>query len=92
MKTIRLFATVRELAGAKSIAVPCEDGCTVRELINAIHTVNPLIAAQLLDDQGALSNVIHIYVRGRNVEYLQGLDSVIDAGDDVLLVPPMAGG
>ena len=58
----------------------------------AIHTVNPLIGAQLLDDQGALSNVIYIYVRGRNVEYLQGLDSVIDAGDDVLLVPPMAGG
>jgi molybdopterin synthase sulfur carrier subunit len=83
---------VRDLAGAKSLAVPFDDGCTARELIQAIDRANPQIAAQLLDEEGGLSNLIHIYVRGRNIEYLQGLDTVIEAGDDVLLVPPMAGG
>jgi len=92
MKTIRLFATIRDMAGAKTLNVPFEPGGTVRDLIQAIRQVNPTIAEKILDEQGQLSNLVFIYVHGRNIEWLDGLDTVIAAQDDVMLVPPMAGG
>jgi sulfur-carrier protein len=92
MKDVKLFATLRTMAGTKKLQVPFEDGGTVRDLVAAIGAVHPEIAAKLLDESGALSQVVHIYVHGRNVEWLDGLDTVINEGDDVLLVPPAAGG
>jgi molybdopterin synthase sulfur carrier subunit len=92
MKTIRLMATVRDMAGTKFLDVPFEAGGTVRELIAAIGQVHPAIAALLVDEQGCLSSVVHIYVGGRNVEWLRGLDTVIREADAVLLIPPVAGG
>jgi molybdopterin synthase sulfur carrier subunit len=92
MKTIKLFATLRDIAGTKNLDVPFEAGQTVRDLIRAIDATCPEIGSKLVDAQGNLSQVIHIYVRGRNVEWLNGLDTVIRDEDDVLLVPPAAGG
>lgn len=92
MKTIKLFATLRDIAGTKKLDVPFETGQTVRELIQAINDVNPAIGTALLNTDGDLSKVVHVYVRGRNVEWLDGLDTVIHEDDDVLLVPPAAGG
>ena len=92
MKTIKLFATVREMAGAKSLSVPFQDGGTVRDLVRAIQQVNPAIGDKLIDEHGQLTPIVHIYVRGRNVEWMEGLDTVVQRDDDVLLVPPTAGG
>lgn len=92
MKTIRLFATVRELVGSKRLSVPFEDGDTVRTLVQHINAACPELGAKLVDADGGLSSLIHIYVRGRNVEWLDGLDTVVSAADDVFIVPPMAGG
>ena len=92
MKTVRLFATVRDVVGSKSISIPFEGGGTVRDLIQSISHVSPELANKLLDSAGQLSPVIHIYVGGRNVEWLEGIDTVIAENDDVFIVPPMAGG
>ncbi len=92
MKTIRLFATVRDEVGSKHISVPFTDGDTVRDLVNQVRAQYPALGEKLLDEAGNLSSVIHIYVRGRNVEWLDGLDTVITARDEVFIVPPIAGG
>jgi sulfur-carrier protein len=92
MKSIRLYATVQDVVGSKRLAVPFEDGDTVHDLIRAIEGVCPTLAHKLLDEQGQLSPLIHVYVRGRNVEWLEGLETVITDQDEVFIVPPMAGG
>ncbi|MBN1563032.1 MAG: MoaD family protein [Anaerolineae bacterium] len=92
MKTIRLFATVRDVVGSKKLQVPFNGGGTVRDLIEVIRGESPALAAKLLDEHGELSTLVHIYVRGRNVEWLDGLDTVIADKDEVFIVPPIAGG
>ena len=92
MKSIRLFATVRDMVGSGKLHVPFESGDTVRDLICSIDGINHELGEKLLDENGDLSKLIHIYVRGRNVEWLEGLDTVITDEDDVFIVPPMAGG
>lgn len=92
MKTIRLFATVQELVGSKCISVPFEDGDTVQVLVDRLSIDYPVLRGKLLDETGELSSDVHIYVHGRNVEWLDGLNTVIRDRDDVFIVPPMAGG
>lgn len=92
MKTIRLFANISDIVGTRRLTVPFEDGDIVRDLIGSIHEVSPALSAKLLDENGELSPAIHIYVGGRNVEWIGGLEAVIHDRDDVFIVPPMAGG
>ncbi len=92
IKSIRLLATVRDIVGSKYLSVPFADGDTVRTLVAAINALCPALGEKLLDETGELSSVIHVYVGGRNVEWLDGLDTVIRASDDIFIVPPMAGG
>lgn len=92
MKTVRLFATVRDIVGSRTLSVPLHNGATVLDMICSIETTCPALGEKLLDETGQLSKLIHIYVRGRNVEWLEGLDTLIAEQDDVFIVPPMAGG
>ncbi len=92
MKTLKLMATLRDLVGGKELEVPFEHGGTVRALIEAIGQVNPALKTKMLDDDGELNGVVHVLVGGRNVMWLDGLDTVIGDDDQVVLIPPAAGG
>lgn len=91
-KTLRLFATLRDLAGQKEITVPFEDGQTVRQLIADIEAVMPHLAGEIMKPDGEMTGLVHILVHGRNIEWLNGLDTTIRASDDIVLMPPTAGG
>ena len=92
MKRLKLFATLRDLAGTKEIYVPFDHDQSVRELIETIKVANPALGAQILDGDGNLTGAVHFLVEGRNIEWLNGLDTIIREKDEVILIPPVAGG
>lgn len=92
MRQIKLFATLREIAGTKEISVPLPDGATVRDLMQLIGQISTALHDKIITPEGTFTGLVHVYVSGRNVEWLQGLDTVIRESDDVFLIPPVAGG
>ncbi len=70
MASIKLFATLRDIAGAKVLEVSFENVSIARDLTGQVH----------------------ILVNGRNIMWLQGLDTPISEADNVVLIPPVAGG
>ena len=92
IKTLKLLATLRDVAGSKNITVPFEEGQTVRELLQAINDLNPELGAKIVTDDGQLTGLVHILVHGRNITWLQGLETPIDQNDVITLLPPSAGG
>jgi molybdopterin synthase sulfur carrier subunit len=92
MITLKLLASLRDVAGNKELNVPFEPGGTVRDLIRAIGQVSPEIRAKLVNEVGELSGETQILLSGRNVIWLDGLDTVIQPGTDITLIPPAAGG
>jgi molybdopterin synthase sulfur carrier subunit len=92
MTTVKLFATLRDIAGASEIEVPFDRGGTARELIDAVESVSPGLAEKIVTPEGELTGAVHIFVGGRNVEWIDGLDTMIEDGEKVFLVPPAAGG
>ncbi|HQE19815.1 MAG TPA: MoaD/ThiS family protein, partial [Aggregatilineales bacterium] len=90
--TVTLYATLRDLVGSKRIEVPFEPGGTVRDFIEVINRTYPQIGKMLVNENGELSGEVHVFVHGRNVMWLDNLDTVINEGDDIDLIPPVAGG
>ncbi len=88
--TVRLPSQLRTLVGGAG-EVPV-DAATVREAIAAVDAAYPGIALRVLDDRGALRRFVNVFVADEDVRFLQGLDTVLEAGQTVSLVPAVAGG
>ncbi len=50
------------------------------------------IAARLVDEKGELRRFVNVFVNGEDVRFLQGLQTTLQAGDEVSIVPAVAGG
>jgi molybdopterin synthase sulfur carrier subunit len=88
--TVRLPSQLRTLVGGAG-EVPVE-ASTVREAIVAVDVAYPGIAVRVLDDRGALRRFVNVFVADEDVRFLNGLDTVLEPGQTVSLVPAVAGG
>jgi molybdopterin synthase sulfur carrier subunit len=91
IKTLKLLATLRDVAGTSQLDVPFEDGQTVRELLQTINDMCPSLGAKIIAGD-ELTGLVQILVHGRNISWLQGLDTTIQHDDVITLLPPSAGG
>jgi sulfur-carrier protein len=86
---VRIPPTLRgEVGGARQVEA---DGQTVREVLEDLAERYPSLGAQVLDD-GQIATFVNIYLGGEDVRTLDGLDTVVPAGQTVILLPAMAGG
>jgi len=89
MSRIRIPPQLRgEVGGARE--VPAEGG-SVRELLDDLLGRFPALRHQLVED-GDLAPFVNVYVEGEDVRTLNGLDTPVENGSTVILLPAMAGG
>lgn len=67
-------------------------GSDVRAVLAALEVAHPGIADRLLDERGDLRRYVHVFVRDEDVRSLAGLDTSVEEGDRVAIVPAVAGG
>ncbi|NJR67079.1 MAG: MoaD/ThiS family protein [Leptolyngbyaceae cyanobacterium CRU_2_3] len=72
-------------------AIEC-NGANIVELLNSLDQDFPGIKARLCDDQGELRRFINFYVNSEDIRFLNGKDTALQAGDEVSIVPAVAGG
>ena len=89
---VRIFATLRLLVGAKEVEVNVEAGDTVRNMLQKLTAEYPALRKRVLDDDGNLQSSINVFVNGRSIKFLDGLNSTIQEGDRLALFPPVGGG
>jgi molybdopterin converting factor small subunit len=89
MTSIRIPPQLRgEVGGVRE--VPAEGG-TVRELLDDLMAQFPSLRPQLVEDDD-IAPFVNVYVEGEDVRTLDGLDTSVDHGSTVILLPAMAGG
>jgi molybdopterin synthase sulfur carrier subunit len=91
-KKLKIFSILRDAVGIKELMIPVENGQTVREMIEVIGSVNLILHQKIIEENGELTGLVHILVNGRNIMWLQGLDTILTEDDDIILLPPTAGG
>lgn len=90
MSVIRLPQVLRQQANnERAIEV---DGATVGDAVQALVGRHPALAGQLLTPEGDLHRFVNVYLNGRDVRYLSGLETPVDARDEIRLLPAIAGG
>jgi molybdopterin converting factor small subunit len=72
--------------------VVAADGATLRELIQNVDSQHPGFAGQLLETDGAQRRFVNIYVNDEDIRYLKGLDTPVEPGDVISILPAVAGG
>jgi molybdopterin synthase sulfur carrier subunit len=89
---VRIFATLRPLVGAKEVEVDVKAGDTVGNMLEKLTAEYPALKERALDADGNLQSSINVFVNGRNIKFLDGLNSPIREGDRLALFPPVGGG
>lgn len=87
---VRIPTPLRPLAGGQD-AVQIS-GATLQECIDSLETQFPGMRERLCDDGGELRRFVNIYVNGEDVRFLNGLSTPLQIGDEVSIVPAVAGG
>jgi molybdopterin converting factor small subunit len=80
------------LEGKRSLQVPLPDDGTVGSILDALGERYPLFARRVRDERGQVRRYVNIFVGPDNIRRLQGLDSTVSPGQDVLIMQSVAGG
>ncbi len=88
--TVRIPTTLRPLTGGQSeVSV---QGSTVGEVLEALEAEHPGFRERILDDDGGLRRFVNVFVADEDVRFSEGLDTKVEAGQTLSIIPAVAGG
>jgi len=90
MATIKIPPVLRaSVGGEREVSASGEDvGAVLRDLASS----HPATQSQLFSTDGELNRYVNVYLNDEDVRVLDGLETVVGAGDTLVILPAMAGG
>ncbi len=64
----------------------------IKSLLSALENKHPGIAERLCDEKGEIRPFVNVFINGEDIRYISGLNSPTNDGDEVSIVPAVAGG
>lgn len=87
--TVRIPSPLRPLTGGAG-TVECQPG-TVEAIIDQLESAHPGFKDRVTQD-GALRRFVNVFVAGQDVRFDQGIDTPVTDGQEVTILPAVAGG
>ena len=88
--TVRIPTPLRRMTNGQDKVEMAE--ATLSEMIESLEDSFPGVKERLIDENGELRYFVNIYLNGEDVRFLQGLETAAAAGDEISIVPAVAGG
>ena len=88
--TVRIPTPLRTATGGKSTVEAT--GGTVGEVVADLDRQHPGISERLLDESGQIRRFVNVFVNDEDVRFQQGLDTPVEDGTTVSIIPAVAGG
>jgi sulfur-carrier protein len=90
MPTVRIPTPLRKYTeGKDEVAVT---GTNIRELLDNLDGSYAGIGERIRDDKGAVRRFVNIFVADEDIRFLDGLDTPVADGDEISIIPAIAGG
>jgi molybdopterin synthase sulfur carrier subunit len=87
---VRVPGPLRRLTAGESVVEV--DGASVGEVLANLEQKFPGFRERIYDGDGKLRQFVNIYKNDEDIRFGGGLDTAIAAGDDLSIVPAVAGG
>jgi molybdopterin synthase sulfur carrier subunit len=87
---IRIPTPLRKLTNNEELIEV--NAATVGDAITELQTRFPGIKDRLLDESGAVRRFVNVYVNEEDIRFLQNQQTPIKTGDEVSIIPAIAGG
>jgi adenylyltransferase/sulfurtransferase len=88
--TVVIPTPLRQFAGGNSeIEI---EAATAGEALEILTTTHAELKKHLYNDGGNLRNFVNVYVGDEDIRDLEGLDTAVKSGGEILIVPSIAGG
>jgi MoaD family protein len=86
---VKIPAQLRSLTGGEGEAEV--EGSSVGEVLEALYERYDGLRDRITED-GELRRFVNIYARGEDIRFGEGLDTPVSDGDEVTILPAVAGG
>lgn len=90
MAKIRIPMPLRKLTNERDLVET--DAGTLAEAVDGLEAEFPGIKDRIVGEDGEIRRFVNVYVNGEDVRFLDNLATPLKAGDDVSIVPAVAGG
>ena len=87
---VRIPTPLRKLTQNKEI-VDAEGG-TIREVLNSLENTYPGLKERICDEQDHIRRFVNVFVNVEDIRFLQESETPLKSGDEVSIVPAIAGG
>lgn len=64
----------------------------VARVLGAVKEIHPEVFERWCDPEGRLRSSLSVFVNGEHIRYRKGMDTTLQDGDEVYVIPLMAGG
>ena len=88
--TVKIPTPLRRVTGGqREVQI---EAATIAELIAQLDQQYPGMRERLCGDDGQLRPFLNIYVKGEDIRFRDGVNTALQPGDDVSIIPAVAGG
>lgn len=87
---IRIPTPLRKLTGEREIVQA--DGSTVGELLLSLDTTFPGLKDRICDEAGNVRRFVNVYLNDEDIRFLEEKATPVKDGDEISIVPAIAGG
>ena len=87
---VRIPTPLRKLTNDQDVV--SGNGDTLTQCIDGLDAQYPGLKDRLLDETGELRRFVNIYINGEDVRFAQGVRTAVKPGDEISIVPAVAGG
>lgn len=87
---VRIPTPLRKFTGgAESVTA---SGATVAAIVQDVDSRHPGLKERICDEAGKVRRFVNLYVNGEDIRFLSSLDTPVKDGDEISIVPAIAGG
>ena len=86
---VRVTSVLQRVIGSKSVEA---EGSTIAEVLERINAQYPGFREQITMEDGSLHRFVNIYVNDEDIRFMQQLETPVETGDVVSILPALAGG
>ena len=87
--TVKIPTQLRQATGGEATAEV--EGSTVGEVLDSLYERFGELRSRIAED-GGLRRFVNVYVGGEDIRFMDGLDTAVSDGDEVTILPAVAGG